>query len=179
MSGHVRVTAGDLKNRRLAVNRGARPTSEKARAALFDIFGSWIEGRRVLELYAGSGAVAIEALSRGAASAVAVDSDASALIENRRSLSLDFEILNLPAETAIARLAREGRRFDLIFLDPPYGRGPGASLVSGLSVLLSGEGLVVWQTDSPGLPDAGPDLSVERIARYGRNVLSFLKRPSA
>lgn len=179
MSGRIRVSAGILKNRRLAINAAARPTSEKARAALFDILGSGIEGRRVLELFAGSGAVAIEALSRGAASATAVDREASALLANRKALGLELEILAVPAEEAVARLTGEGRLFDLIFLDPPYGTAAALPKAASLSALLAPEGLVVWQTDSSESPDPGPGLCLRRVARYGRNVFSFFERPAS
>jgi 16S rRNA (guanine(966)-N(2))-methyltransferase RsmD len=178
VSGRIRVSAGLLKNRRLAINAAARPTSEKARAALFDILGSGIEGCRVLELFAGSGAVSIEALSRGAASATAVDRDASALLANRRALGLELEILAIPAEEAVVRLSGEKRLFDLIFLDPPYGTAAALPWAVALGGLLASAGLLVWQTDSSESPDPGAGFSLRRVARYGRNVLSFFERPS-
>jgi 16S rRNA (guanine(966)-N(2))-methyltransferase RsmD len=177
MKRTLRVVGGTLRNRRLAAAPGSRPTSERAREALFDILGSWVEGKDVLELYAGSGAVAIEALSRGAAAAVAVDRDASTLEQNRRRLGLEMEVLEAPAHRAVDRLRRSRRTFGFVFLDPPYAGA--AEDVDGreLAALVEKAGRLVWQTDSEAesLPISS-DLAFERVARYGRNVFSFYRK---
>jgi len=177
MTPSLRVIGGALRGRRLAALPGSRPTSERAREALFDILGPWIAGRSVLELYAGSGAIAIEALSRGAASAVAVDRDASALEENRRRLAIAIEVVEAPAHRAIGDLRRGRRAFDLVFLDPPYAAAADALDPGDLARLVLPAGRLVWQTDSGVTVDAmGKDLSPERVARYGRNVFSFFRK---
>ena len=177
ISRGLRVVGGRLRNRRLVAAPGSRPTSERAREALFDILGPWIEGRSVLELYAGSGAVAIEALSRGASSAVAVDRDAATLDENRRRLGLEMEILEAPAHRAVDGLRRERRSFGLVFLDPPYS-GVAEEVDGGeLARLVERAGRLVWQTDSKSeSPSIADSLALERVARYGRNVFSFYRR---
>jgi 16S rRNA (guanine966-N2)-methyltransferase len=171
--GVLRIVGGSLRNRRLRVLRGSRPTSERAREALFDILGPWIAGKRVLELYAGSGAVSFEALSRGAAAATAAERDASALEENCRRLTVEVEVLAEPAERAVARLSAEGRRFDLIFADPPYDAGPPVELARCAGLLAPG-GVLVLQSgeERDGVP-APPGLVRTRLAAYGRNVFSF------
>ena len=118
----MRIVAGTLGGRRLKAppGRGTRPTSDRVREALFSILGS-VDGVRVLDLFAGSGALGIEALSRGAASAVFVDSDpraVAAVRANLEDLELDASVHRRDA-LAYLRSAPEGP-FGLVFLDPPY-----------------------------------------------------------
>jgi 16S rRNA (guanine966-N2)-methyltransferase len=117
----VRVVAGEFRGRRLAAPRGARtrPTADRVREALFSMLGE-VSGARVLDLYAGSGALGIEALSRGADSAVFVERDprAVAVIErNLASLGLEQRVVR---QDAVRFLARAEGMFDLVFCDPPY-----------------------------------------------------------
>jgi 16S rRNA (guanine966-N2)-methyltransferase len=117
----VRVVAGQFKGRRLAAPRGTRtrPTADKVREALFSMLGE-VGGARVLDLYAGSGALGIEALSRGAASAVFVERDARAVAAIERNLEpLDVEATVARAD-AVRWLARAEGQFELVFCDPPY-----------------------------------------------------------
>lgn len=174
MTGALRVIGGAWKSRRLTVAAGSRPTSDRAREALFDILGERIRGWRVLDLYAGSGAVALEALSRGAASAAAVDRDPSAAAANARALDAPLEVIRADAAAAVRRLAAAGREFDLVFLDPPYGAPamPGEELAG----VTAPDGRIVWQTDGGEEPSPLPGWKTERVARYGRNVFTFLAR---
>ncbi|MGH9436741.1 MAG: 16S rRNA (guanine(966)-N(2))-methyltransferase RsmD [Terriglobia bacterium] len=123
----MRIVAGSYRGLRLKTLRGEalRPTSDQMRETLFDILGTWIRGARFLDLYAGSGAVGIEALSRGASEAVFVERRRSAAETIRKNLLAlgirsGFRVMPSGAETAISRLAEEGARFDFLFLDPPY-----------------------------------------------------------
>ena len=122
----MRVTAGRLRGRKLRAPRDARPTSERARSGLFDWLGARVEGRAVLDLFAASGALGIEALSRGAARAVFVEQSRSAVQTLRRNLGdldlqHDSDVLPQDALRALCALARREERFGLVFADPPWG----------------------------------------------------------
>lgn len=116
----MRVIAGELGGRRLRAPRGdgVRPTSDRVREALFSILGE-IKGASVLDLFAGTGALAIEALSRGAAHATLVDTEITAATRNVEELGLAART-QLVRGDALAFLAREGPAYDLVFCDPPY-----------------------------------------------------------
>jgi len=120
----MRVVGGRLGGRRLVApsGRATRPTPERVREALFSILGS-VQGARVLDLFAGSGALGIEALSRGAASATLVDSSAaavSAIRRNLESLGLDAEVRRQRTAAYLQGAREDERQYDLVFLDPPY-----------------------------------------------------------
>jgi len=171
----VRVLAGRWKGRRLDAGSGARPTSSRARGALFDILGERVGGSRVLDLYAGSGAVGIEAVSRGARSAVLVETDAAPV---RRAIERlggagEVEVLDRPVREALAVLVRLGERFDLVFVDPPYAEASDAAELARCADLLAPGGLLVLQQDA-----RREEPSIERLERldrraYGRNVFLF------
>jgi 16S rRNA (guanine966-N2)-methyltransferase len=147
------VIAGSHGGRRLIAPRGrqTRPTGDRVREALFSILGD-VAGLRVLDLFAGSGALAIEALSRGAATATLVDSSAAATRAIRRNLEglgLEAEIQQRPA-VAFLRTARVARRqYDLIFVDPPYRQASGLAteLSTALVPVLAASGRVVAESD--------------------------------
>jgi 16S rRNA (guanine966-N2)-methyltransferase len=146
----VRVVAGEFRGRRLAAPHGARtrPTADRVREALFSMLGD-VSGTRVLDLYAGSGALGIEALSRGAASAVFVERDprAAAVIErNLTSLGLEEEVLRRDA----VRFLRAGSgMFDLVFCDPPYDAAArlAGPLAEHLPALTSEDARIVTESD--------------------------------
>jgi 16S rRNA (guanine966-N2)-methyltransferase len=146
----VRVVAGEFRGRRLAAPRGARtrPTADRVREALFSMLGD-VTGARVLDLYAGSGALGIEAMSRGAESAVFVERDAraAAVIErNLTSLGLDQEVLR---QDAVRFLARSTGMFDLVFCDPPYDAASrlAGPLAEHLPALTSKDARIVTESD--------------------------------
>jgi 16S rRNA (guanine(966)-N(2))-methyltransferase RsmD len=118
---HVRVVAGEFKGRRLVTPRGARtrPTADRVREALFSILGD-VSGARVLDLFAGSGALGIEALSRGAASAEFVESDRRAVTAIQRNLAAVGAPALVRAQDALRFLERAEGPYDLVFCDPPY-----------------------------------------------------------
>jgi 16S rRNA (guanine966-N2)-methyltransferase len=125
----IRITGGDLKGRSIEIleRRIARYTPSKVREAIFNIIGS-VEGKRILDVFAGSGSFTIEALSRGAASATCVERDHEmcALIRrNLESLSLSAlcTIFPMEARRAIPFLYKKGFNYDIIFMDPPYDKG--------------------------------------------------------
>jgi 16S rRNA (guanine966-N2)-methyltransferase len=121
----VRVIGGDLGGQRLVAPRGwkVRPTSDRAREAIFSVLGEMVEGASVLDLYCGTGALAIEALSRGAARATMVDRDTRAALGNVERLGLGDRVELVRADVSrwlAGREGGEGPRFDLVFVDAPY-----------------------------------------------------------
>jgi 16S rRNA (guanine966-N2)-methyltransferase len=149
----MRVIAGTYRGTGLKAPRGeqTRPTSDRVREALFSILAS-VEGARVLDLFAGSGALGIEALSRGAASATFVDSAAAAVAvvrENLQRLGLQAEVLRIPALRALACTPVVDGQYDLVFLDPPYRMASslGSELSRALPTILAPEARVVAESD--------------------------------
>jgi 16S rRNA (guanine966-N2)-methyltransferase len=164
------------------VPSGARPTSGRAREALFDILQARINGARVLDLYSGSGGVGLEAASRGAARCVLVENEAGTLERNVARLAPNVqtvEVLALDASDALARLEGRGERFDLVFADPPYTEEPEPRVAPAIARVLASGGLYVLQTDArretPGAP-AGLELLRRRA--YGRNAFYFFGEAS-
>jgi 16S rRNA (guanine966-N2)-methyltransferase len=165
----VRVIAGAYKGRRLHTPAGVstRPTADRVREALFSILGP-LDGERVLDLFAGSGALGIEALSRGAAEAVFVDTDRAALAAIRRNLDAIGSGSRVHRRDAFTYLrdASDGP-FDLVFLDPPYSS---ASDLAGrlsdlLPAVLSEDARIVSESDKRNPLDLTLPLSDERV--YG------------
>jgi 16S rRNA (guanine966-N2)-methyltransferase len=172
----VRILAGRWRGRTLEVPPDSRPTSSRAREALFDILGRRIEGARVLDLYAGSGAVGLEALSRGARLAVFVEPNAGALERNLARLSVEgseARILGRRAEEALGLLESGGERFDLAFSDPPYDGEAASWWDEQIAALLFPGALFILQRDADdGAPDL-PALAPHGSRAYGRNVFHF------
>ncbi len=173
----MRVISGRLGGRPLAAPRGSstRPTSDRVREALFSILGATAtDDARVLDLFAGSGALGIEALSRGAAEAVFVDSAAAAVAVIRRNL----DSLGLSAEVRRAKVlaylhsARSlPRQYDLVFLDPPYGEASalGSELSVALAPVLAPDCRVITESDRRAPLDLDLPLFDER--RYGDTLI--------
>jgi len=177
----VRVVAGRLGGRRLRAVPGTatRPTSDRVREALFAVLGDRVEGARVLDLFAGTGALAIEALSRGASAAVLVEQAAPAAAVIRANL----EALELTEVASVRRTRAETYLrgghvgpFDLVFLDPPYAQGVG--LVAGVLARLAVEGrlapgaVVVLEAAARAEPPPWPaGLEPQQPRRYGDTTL--------
>src|SRR5581483_157738 len=113
----MRIIAGSAKGRVLqapGTAKGVRPTADRVRETIFNVLGQWMDGLSVLDLFAGTGALGLEALSRGAKSAVFVDLDTSIAERNARALGFEATFIRLPAVRALDRLAKRGERFDLV-----------------------------------------------------------------
>jgi 16S rRNA (guanine966-N2)-methyltransferase len=171
----MRVIAGALGGRRLVapVGRDVRPTADRVREALFAILGP-LEGERVLDLFAGSGALAIEALSRGAASATLVDRSPAAIAavrRNLRALSLTAEVRRLDALEFLQQARSRARQYDLIFLDPPYRLASvlGPRLSEPLASVLAPNARVVLESDRRAPAELALPLLDER--RYGETLI--------
>jgi 16S rRNA (guanine966-N2)-methyltransferase len=173
----MRVIAGSHKGRELFAPKGraTRPTSDRVREALFSILGD-VGDLRVLDLFAGSGALGIEALSRGAAQATLVDSGPPAVAAMRRnleSLGIEAEVVRQPAVRFLGAALRDGRQYDLVFLDPPYRHAStlGRELTSALMPILAADARVVAESDrrSP----LGLELTRLDERRYGDTLIQI------
>lgn len=164
----MRVIAGAFKGRRLYVPKGhrTRPTADRIREALFSLLGS-VDGLRVLDLFAGSGALGIEALSRGAAEAVFVDRDSRAVAAVGRNLANVGVHAPVHRRDALAFLgvARAGSPFDLVFLDPPYSSAHrlAAPLSQRLPAVLDPDARIVSESYKRSPLELALPLEIERV----------------
>jgi 16S rRNA (guanine966-N2)-methyltransferase len=158
----LRVVAGLYKGRTLHAPRGnaVRPTSDKVRGAIFNVLGD-IDGLRVLDLFAGTGALGIEALSRGAADATFVDIDPAPGQRNLDAIGIETRV---DRSDALRFLANSRARYDLVFADPPYSSAPslGAQLTQLLPAVLSKNARIVTESDKRAPLDLGFPLEFER-----------------
>ena len=165
----VRIIGGRFRGRVIRFPKAAdlRPTPDRVRETLFNWLGQDLSELTVLDLFAGSGALALESLSRGAARAVAVDRD-PALVRAIEATAAEFGAEGLEAHTAMARswLQRESRRFDVIFLDPPFATDEWAWLLPACVARLAGGGALY--AEAPHLLVPPPGLAVHRHARAGQ-----------
>jgi 16S rRNA (guanine966-N2)-methyltransferase len=176
----VRVVAGELGGRRLVAPRGwkVRPTSDRVREAVFSALGE-IEGARVLDLYCGTGALAIEAISRGAETATLVDQDIRPALGNVRNLKLQDQVDLIRADPSVwlkpraTDDERELAEFDLIFLDPPYKLADrlGPELDPHLPDHLAEGGRVI--VESAARRPLELSLPLLRERRYGGTLVTF------
>ena len=177
----MRIIAGDMRSRKLKAPDGmdTRPTADRVKEALFSILQSRVPGARVLDLYAGSGALALEALSRGAKSAVLADcagKACQAIQENIFALRCQDRARLLPMKDTLALRALEkaGEQFDLIFLDPPY-RMDTAPVCRDILAkgLLAPGGIIVVEHGRDTPPAIAPPLTVYDHREYGAAGLGF------
>jgi 16S rRNA (guanine966-N2)-methyltransferase len=175
----VRIMGGEFRGRGLAVPPGTRPTEGRVREALFSIWSDRLDGARVLDLFAGSGSVALEAVGRGALSALAVDDNlraVKALEANAGRLGeglLQIRRLTLPA--GLARLQGVGP-FDLVFADPPYNFNLYEELLQGMIALLAADAEVaVEHSARREMPLEVETLTRVDVRRYGESAVSFYR----
>ncbi len=166
----MRIIAGQNKGATIFAPKGldTRPTSDRVREAAFNLIGP-VDGASGLDLYAGSGAMGLEALSRGAESAVFVESDREACSTIRRNLEkLRLTGAEVACHDVLRFLAAERRRFDLILVDPPYDvvESVAVRLAAYLPAVLAEHGLVVLESSSRDEPTL-PPLDVRTSRRYG------------
>ncbi len=172
----MRIVAGRWGGRRLITPRGdaVRPTADRVREALFSILGEFVQGARVLDLFAGSGALGLEALSRGAAEATFVDSAAAsvgAVRANLEALGGEAEVRRADAVRFLGAAKGETRQYDLVLLDPPYRLAErlGRELSEALPAVLARAALVVSESDRRApLP---LDLPLRDERRYGDTLI--------
>ena len=176
----MRIIAGERKGHTIYAPRGrkTRPTSDRVRENVFNIVAPWVEDARVLDLFAGSGAMGLEALSRGAASVVFVESDPDAVRTIERNLDklrlTGATIVRQGISTALAQEANAGRKYDLVLVDPPYAMTEYDVLSRYLPLILTDDGLVVLESDARTEPDVG--LAVRSRRRYGGTRVTVFAR---
>jgi 16S rRNA (guanine(966)-N(2))-methyltransferase RsmD len=180
----MRVLAGALKGQRLTTPRGrtTRPTADQVRIACLDTLMPYLERGPFLDLFAGAGGVGIEALSRGAPSAIFVEQDGAALRAlrdnvERLGLGERARVVRADAARAVADLAAGGERFAVVFLDPPYEAPRAAAALDAVAVgdvLLPGAVVVLQhRTKAPPPPSPGA-LALWKARRFGDTTLTFL-----
>ncbi|NNE69228.1 MAG: 16S rRNA (guanine(966)-N(2))-methyltransferase RsmD [Rhodothermales bacterium] len=178
----MRIIAGSLKRRTLSIPKGldVRPTTDRVREAVF----SWIvsrvdlEGLNVLDLFAGSGALAFEAISRGADEALLVEKSpriADVIRQNADHLGISDQVRVASAD-ALTWLGRSSAQFDLVFADPPYDYPDFESLPDAVLSRLTPDGILILEHGKPGQYEEHPQLVDQR--RYGRTNVAFF-RPDA
>lgn len=182
----MRIVAGEFRGRRLHAPKGMsiRPTSDRVREAIFNIAGPCLRNVRVLDLFAGTGALGLEALSRGAAQAVFVDDAAEAI----RLISVNIKICGVQERTLVVRgavgrvldrLVRNGQKepfdkFQMVFLDPPYGHGHVEKTLGLLTQLTAQGALVVAEHHTKDLvPARLGEWVLSQQRKYGATIVSF------
>lgn len=181
----MRIVAGSAKGRPLEGPKhpGLRPTSDRVRESIFNILGQWMEGLSVLDLFAGTGALAFEALSRGAARAVLVDASREATklcAQNASMLGFAERVTILPekVERAAKSLGRQGEHFDLVFADPPYAHTLSQAICALVvdNGLLGPEGtLVVEHGKREPSPERHQSLLRVDQRKFGDTLVSFYR----
>lgn len=185
----MRIIGGVHGGRKLHTPSGRhiRPTSDRVKEALFSILAGSVAGAAVLDLFAGTGSLALEALSRGAAEAVCVEADKRALAvlrKNVRTVGLEETVRILPqrVQRALPVLGAEGCEFDIVFLDPPYKKGLVVRTVELLSKysIVSKKGLIAAEHSQEELKELQSLAGFSAVSRreYGSTALTFLVDPA-
>src|SRR4051812_42400125 len=177
----MRIIAGEHRGARIFAppGRDTRPTCDRVRENVFNIVAPWVEGARVLDVFAGSGAMGLEALSRGADAAVFIESDAGAVRAIERNLDklrLRGTIVRVGAGAALAQEAAAGRKYDLVLLDPPYAMTDFDALGRYLPTVLAADGLLVIETAARTEPELS-GLVVRTARKYGSTRVTVFEHP--
>ncbi|WP_189022806.1 16S rRNA (guanine(966)-N(2))-methyltransferase RsmD [Paenibacillus albidus] len=185
----MRVVSGSAKGRPLksVPGSGTRPTTDKVKEAIFSMIGPYFEGGAVLDLFAGTGGLGIEALSRGMERAVFVDMEPKSIETVRANLKLarleaGAEVYRNDAGRALAAMEKRGRSFDLVFLDPPYRLKHGDELMQSMvdKGLLNKEAVIVLEHESGyKYPEEIPGFTCLRQAVYGDTTVSIYRYEAA
>ena len=177
----MRIISGSRRGHKLFEFEGQdiRPTTDRVKESIFNLIQSYVINADVLDMFAGSGALSFEAVSRGANSAVLVDCDKNSVaVINKNIRALGFEnvckVLNMSCFDYVSTTAN---KFDIIFLDPPYNKGfiePALSAISDRS-LLAEDGIIVLESDDTDFKSEVAGLEVIKQKRYGRTFITIYK----
>lgn len=179
----MRIIAGQYGGRPLkaAVSEGTRPTTDKIKESIFNLIGPYFDGGLVLDLYAGTGALAIEAVSRGANEAYIVDVDNQAINSINKNIEITkemekFQVFRMPAAKALTTFMHKQLAFDLVFLDPPYDNDAIIDDLEWMVMydLLKEGALVVCETKAKkDMPETLGPLSIYKQKKYGTTLITI------
>jgi 16S rRNA (guanine966-N2)-methyltransferase len=173
----MRIVGGNAKGRRLKVSKkGTRPTKGIVREAIFNIVHPFVHNSRVLDIFAGSGALGIEALSRGAQYCVFIEKKAKALTDNIAKLSMDKNTCVIRADFRSGLSNLKGQQFDLIFCDPPYRKNYVEKVITIVAKqqLLRKNGVIIAEHAPEESFTIPRDYSIYKQKRYGDTCVTFL-----
>lgn len=181
----MRIITGKARGLKLTTpkNMDVRPTSDRVKESLFNIIGTKIVGTHVLDLFAGTGNLGLEAWSRGAAKIVFIDESQASLQLVRSNIAKakaekETTVIKGNAVKVIADLAAREERFDFIFCDPPYNKGLPAQIIEQVAkydIVVSGGYLIVEHSQHESLPELPVKLEIIRSEKYGETLISFLR----
>ncbi len=179
----MRIISGNRKGRKLAQLSGTRirPTSDRIREAIFNILGPKIKGKKVLDLFAGTGALGIEALSRGAIHSTFIDIDCDIISQNldRCGLKKNARIIRCDITRDNFAQTLINQQFDLVFIDPPYEKGYIESIlqkVSFIDLLYENCIIITEQSHKENLDFLPSDLDIYRQKKYSKTLISFIRK---
>ena len=181
----MKIIAGGYKGRIIEMPDGIRPTSDKVRESLFEILKNRIEGASFLDLYSGSGAIGIEALSRGAKKVVFVDNNRNCIPVLKANLAKlgvsesSYDIYSKDCLNSLRALQRAGGYFDIVFLDPPYYMGLAKNTLielAGCDILTPNALVIAEVFKKEGLPEESGVFKKIRSSKYGDTLLEFFRK---
>lgn len=179
----MRIIAGEKRSRKIEAPEGqdTRPTADRIKEALFSMLQKKLYDATVLDLYAGSGALSLESLSRGAEKAVLVDKSFKACKVIRQNIAaLGYEqranLLQMEDKQAVTHFASLGVRFDIIFLDPPYRMDMGEMIERLCDTLLEDDGIIICEHDRTTPPETPSNAVLYDRREYGITGLSFYRK---
>lgn len=183
----MRIIAGKYAKRNLFTlkSRKTRPTSDKVKESLFNSLGQFFKGGNVLDLYAGSGALGIEAVSRGYDHATLIDINYAAVEIINKNVALTkeqdkFSVYKMPSKVALKKLAEDGAKFDLVFLDPPYAKQKIVKDITQMQEddLLNDHAVVVAETDDQTELAPIPNFELIKEHHLGKTIVRIYRKES-
>lgn len=179
----MRIIAGNARGRTFEAPKGmdTRPTLDRVRENVFNILQMKVRGAKVLDLFSGSGAMAFEAISRGADAAVLVDYDRGAhAVEKQNAQKLHMAeqctILNCDWKAALQQLAGRGERFGVVFLDPPYAMHDMTAVLEALTAVIDEDAVIVLEHEAKTFPSTPDGFELYDSRKYGIAGVSFFRQ---